>query len=103
MTGEGTKPVGDEAFDRSVEPGVWRYAKASRATMIVDAEDYFARMQQAMLKAQKRILLVGWDFDTRIHLAAGRRWYERFKDAGFPGASAVSCCGSRAIATGSNC
>ena len=84
MTGEGTKPVGDEAFDRSVEPGVWRYAKASRATMIVDAEDYFARMQQAMLKAQKRILLVGWDFDTRIHLAAGRRWYERFKDAGFP-------------------
>ena len=28
--------------DSSVEPGVWRYAKASRASVIVDAEDYFA-------------------------------------------------------------
>ncbi len=45
--------------------------------MIVDAEDYFAVMQQAMLKARRRIMLVGWDFDTRIHLAIGRKWYSR--------------------------
>lgn len=84
MLGEGPNTDIQSDFDSSVEPGVWRYAKASRATVIVDAEDYFARMQQAMLKAQERILLVGWDFDTRIHLAAGRRWYDRFKDAGYP-------------------
>jgi phosphatidylserine/phosphatidylglycerophosphate/cardiolipin synthase-like enzyme len=45
--------------------------------VIVDAQDYFALMQQAMLKARRRILLVGWDFDTRIHLTLGRRWFQR--------------------------
>lgn len=84
MLGEGPNTDIQSDFDEAVEPGVWRYAMASRATVIVDAEDYFARMQQAMLKARKRIMLVGWDFDTRIHLAAGRRWYDRVKDAGYP-------------------
>ncbi len=63
--------------DDPVAPGVWRYARADRASVIVDAEDYFALMQQAMLKARHRILLVGWDFDTRIHLTLGRKWFER--------------------------
>jgi phosphatidylserine/phosphatidylglycerophosphate/cardiolipin synthase-like enzyme len=63
--------------DSSVEPGVWRYAPATRASVIVDAADYFALMQQAMLKARRRVLLIGWDFDTRIHLAQGRRWWQR--------------------------
>jgi phosphatidylserine/phosphatidylglycerophosphate/cardiolipin synthase-like enzyme len=63
--------------DDSAEPGVWRYAKVDRASVIVDAEDYFAVMQQVMLKARERIMLVGWDFDTRIHLAIGRRWFSR--------------------------
>ena len=63
--------------DRSVEPGVWRYAKARRARVIVDAADYFDLMQQAMLKARQRVLLIGWDFDTRIHLSQGRRWWQK--------------------------
>ncbi|WP_336986672.1 phospholipase D-like domain-containing protein [Altererythrobacter aquiaggeris] len=63
--------------DESVAPGVWRFARASRATVIVDAANYFDSMQKAMLKAQQRILLIGWDFDTRIHLTEGRRWYQK--------------------------
>ena len=63
--------------DDSAGDGVWRFAKVDRASVVVDAEDYFAVMQQAMLKARKRIMLVGWDFDTRIHLAVGRKWYSR--------------------------
>ena len=63
--------------DSSVEPGVWRYARASRARLVVDGEDYFDFIQQAMLRARQRILLIGWDFDTRIHLSRGRRWYQR--------------------------
>ena len=63
--------------DLSAEPGVWRFAHVDRASVVVDAEDYFALMQRAMLKAKSRILLVGWDFDTRIHLAVGRRWFSR--------------------------
>ena len=60
----------DEA---SVEPGVWRYAKARKVRVIIDGADYFDLIQQAMLKARQRILLIGWDFDTRIHLKRGRR------------------------------
>jgi len=68
----------DAGFDdSSVEPGVWRYAKASKASVIVDAEDYFALMREAMAKAERRIHLIGWDFDTRIHLVEGRRWWQR--------------------------
>ena len=64
-------------LEPGVEPGVWRYEHATRATVIVDAADYFAHMQEAMCRAEKRILLIGWDFDTRIHLDRGRRWWQR--------------------------
>lgn len=75
---------GDAAIEDSVEPGVWRYAHAKRASVIVDAENYFIHMQDAMLKAERRILLIGWDFDTRIHLAHGRRWWQRPSDSSYP-------------------
>ncbi|MDG5748579.1 phospholipase D-like domain-containing protein [Qipengyuania sp. XHP0207] len=71
-------------LDDGVEPGVWRYVQAKRAKVLIDAEDYFAAMQRAMLNARYRIFLVGWDFDTRIHLDQGRRWYERPFKKGYP-------------------
>jgi phosphatidylserine/phosphatidylglycerophosphate/cardiolipin synthase-like enzyme len=67
----------DEGAGSEPEIGVWRYAHAERATVIVDAADYFAHMQQAMLAARRCIFLIGWDFDTRIHLTHGRRWWQR--------------------------
>lgn len=67
----------DDVDDSSVELGVWRYARADRATVLIDAENYFKHMQQAMLAARERILMIGWDFDTRIHLEQGRRWYQK--------------------------
>ncbi|MFA9199569.1 MAG: phospholipase D-like domain-containing protein [Cypionkella sp.] len=67
----------DQFDDASAEPGVWRFARVDRASVIVDAEDYFALMQKAMLQAKNRIMMIGWDFDTRIHLALGRRWFSR--------------------------
>jgi len=53
-----------------LEPGdnCWRIARASQASVIVDADDYFKAARAAMLKAKKQILLVGWDFDARIRL-----------------------------------
>ncbi len=71
-------------LEPSVEQGVWRYARASRASVIVDAADYFAFMQEAMLNSRRRILLIGWDFDTRIHLERGRRWWQRAWKRGYP-------------------
>ena len=46
----------------------WRIERADRATVIVDADDYFRRARQAMMTAQQQLLLVGWDFDGRIAL-----------------------------------
>lgn len=51
-----------------LKPGhnCWRIDRATRATVIVDADDYFRAARAAMLKATKQIVLVGWDFDARI-------------------------------------
>ncbi len=70
--------------DTSVEKGVWRYARARRARVVIDGADYFDLIQQAMLKARQRILLIGWDFDTRIHLHRGRRWWQKGWRSGHP-------------------
>jgi phosphatidylserine/phosphatidylglycerophosphate/cardiolipin synthase-like enzyme len=53
-----------------LEPGrnCWRIERASRASVIVDAADYFEAARKAMLAAEHRIMLIGWDFDARIKL-----------------------------------
>ena len=56
-------------------PSVWRFARATRAHLIVDAADYFEIARDAMCAARQSIFLIGWDFDTRIRLAGGRRWW----------------------------
>lgn len=48
---------------------VWRTAEATRFACIIDADDYFRLAREAMLAAQYRITLIGWDFDARIRLA----------------------------------
>ncbi|WBY15559.1 phospholipase D-like domain-containing protein [Erythrobacteraceae bacterium WH01K] len=83
MSGENTEKQAPD-LDHSVEPGVWRFGKAEKASVIIDAEAYFEHMQAAMLEARRRIMLIGWDFDTRIHLSQGRRWYKRPVDASPP-------------------
>lgn len=70
--------------DSGVSPSVWRYVHASRAHVIIDAAAYFELLQGAMLQAKQRIMLVGWDFDTRIRLARGRRWWNLPRPERFP-------------------
>ncbi|HEY0114130.1 MAG TPA: phospholipase D-like domain-containing protein [Allosphingosinicella sp.] len=55
---------------RPLEPGrnCWRIEKADKARLIVDAADYFAIVRQAMMAAEKRIMLIGWDFDARVRI-----------------------------------
>lgn len=58
-----------------LEPGhnCWRVVQAERAALVVDAADYFRLAREAMLRAEAQILLIGWDFDTRIVLDAAPR------------------------------
>ncbi|MFD4367111.1 phospholipase D-like domain-containing protein [Rhodococcus sp. NPDC058521] len=53
-----------------LEPGItcWRIEEADRLSVVIDADDYFRHAKAAMLRARRRIMLIGWDFDTRISL-----------------------------------
>jgi phospholipase D1/2 len=53
-----------------LDPGrnCWRVSRAGRASLIVDACDYFRLARKAMLKARSQIMLMGWDIDTRVAL-----------------------------------
>ena len=72
--------------DEPAEPvrSVWRYVRATRAHVVIDAAAYFELMYEAMLRARQQIFLLGWDFDSRIHLAGGRRWWNLPRKDRFP-------------------
>lgn len=59
---------------RPLEPGhnVWRIERADRMRLIVDAADYFTHVRHAMMMAEKRIMLIGWDFDARVRIGPRR-------------------------------
>ncbi|MDO9440083.1 MAG: phospholipase D-like domain-containing protein [Beijerinckiaceae bacterium] len=44
----------------------WRIEPAGRFALIVDAEDYFRCVKDAILQARHSVYLIGWDFDPRI-------------------------------------
>ncbi|HTG98357.1 MAG TPA: hypothetical protein VL982_13005, partial [Burkholderiales bacterium] len=47
----------------------WAIARAERAALIVDAKDYFEAFYYAALRAERSIVVLGWDFNsqTRLH------------------------------------
>lgn len=46
----------------------WRIVRAERAAVVVDAANYYHFIREAFEQAEQRILIIGWDFDTRIAL-----------------------------------
>ncbi|MBB4630542.1 phospholipase D-like domain-containing protein [Sphingosinicella soli] len=61
---------GGDTLTPVVEAGrnCWRIERSARAAAVIDAADYYHYVREAMLAAQRRILIIGWDFDTRITL-----------------------------------
>ncbi|BBZ36179.1 phospholipase D-like domain-containing protein [Mycolicibacterium confluentis] len=61
--------------DRVLVPGhtCWRVERAERFAHIVDGADYFRHVKAALLRARRRIILIGWDFDSRTTLERGDR------------------------------
>lgn len=49
----------------------WRIAQADRVSFLVDAASYFSAFVGALKHAQKSILIVGWDIDSRVSLVRG--------------------------------
>ncbi|WP_199522383.1 phospholipase D-like domain-containing protein [Geodermatophilus marinus] len=69
-SGVPTDPDGPVTTDRLLVEGetCWRLARADQHAVFVDAADYFATLMGAVLRAEKRVLFIGWDFDPRIHM-----------------------------------
>ncbi|HKV22230.1 MAG TPA: phospholipase D-like domain-containing protein, partial [Mycobacterium sp.] len=51
----------------------WRIACAERFAPIIDAADYFRHVKAAMIRAQHRIMLIGWDLDSRMTFERGEK------------------------------
>lgn len=58
-----------------VVPGrnCWRIERCTAASVIVDAADYYHLVRESMEASRQRILIIGWDFDTRIRLEPDKR------------------------------
>ena len=46
----------------------WKIANASRVKFLIDGAAYFSALADALEQARESILILGWDFDSRIHL-----------------------------------
>lgn len=46
----------------------WRIEAVNRLAVIVDAADYFIALREVMQKAQHSVIMIGWEFDTRVAL-----------------------------------
>ncbi len=46
----------------------WRTARASRLSVLVDADAYYRAFADAARQAQRQILILGWDIDSRLEL-----------------------------------
>lgn len=56
------------------EPGrnCYRVAHADRVALLIDGENYFSAFAEAALRAQRSIVILGWDFHSRTRLHLGR-------------------------------
>ena len=47
----------------------WRVESAARVAFLVDGAEYFSAFREAVKNAQRSVLIIGWDFDTRFCVA----------------------------------
>ncbi|MDO5704894.1 MAG: phospholipase D-like domain-containing protein [Paracoccus sp. (in: a-proteobacteria)] len=70
----------------TMEPGrnCWRVEGADAVSLIVDGQDYFRALREACLRAERLILMIGWDFDFEIEMLPGESDAEGRAPDGFP-------------------
>lgn len=72
--------------DLKFEPGrnCWRVEQAERLSVIVDGADYFRMLREVLIKAERLIMLVGWDFDFEIEMLPGESDKDGYAPDGLP-------------------
>lgn len=58
-----------------IRPGsnAWGQFHADRLAVLIDGDCYFSALQAAMEQARRQILVIGWDFDSRMRLSRPAR------------------------------
>ena len=53
-----------------LKPGVncWRIEHADRAAFLVDGAEFFRAFRETVKQAQRSVLIIAWDIDSRIDL-----------------------------------
>ncbi|HKL64305.1 MAG TPA: VTT domain-containing protein [Woeseiaceae bacterium] len=65
---DGDDQAGEAGSLFSAGGNVWRTARADRFAWLIDGENYFRAVRESMEAAEREILIVGWDIDSRIEL-----------------------------------
>jgi phosphatidylserine/phosphatidylglycerophosphate/cardiolipin synthase-like enzyme len=69
-----------------LQPGrnCWRVETAERLSVIIDGQAYFRALREALLKAQRMVMMIGWDFDFEIEMLPGESDGDGLAPDGFP-------------------
>lgn len=51
----------------------WRISRARRAAFIIDGEDYFGAVHEALSRARRSVFIIGWDIHSELRLVRGDR------------------------------
>ncbi|MCZ0964515.1 phospholipase D-like domain-containing protein [Paracoccus benzoatiresistens] len=68
------------------DPGrnCWRVETADQMAVIIDGQAYFRALREALLKAERMAMMIGWDFDFQIEMLPGESDNEGLAPDGFP-------------------
>ncbi len=69
-----------------LQPGrnCWRVETADRLSVIIDGKAYFRALREALLKAERLVMMIGWDFDFEIEMLPGESDGDGLAPDGFP-------------------
>lgn len=70
----------------TLQPGrnCWRVETADRLSVIIDGKAYFRALREALLKARRMVMMIGWDFDFEIEMLPGESDEGGLAPDGFP-------------------
>jgi phospholipase D1/2 len=51
----------------------WRVAHARRAAFIIDGENYYRALREAMCRARRSIFIIGWDVHSQVRLVCNHK------------------------------
>lgn len=69
-----TRPANSKKAETDVfqpDRNCWKVGRAARFGWCIDGEAYFRALHDSILNAQREVLIVGWDIDSRVVLLRG--------------------------------